>query len=78
MFALHGLLDQRLRKLFLLCLVFSCLSSINPQWAVAQNQPQKGGGLRGFMERLLDLGKERLLNLGKAPTPSTQPTPPSS
>ena len=70
MFALHGLLDQRLRKLFLLCLVFSCLSTINPQWAVAQDQPQKGGGLKGFMERLL--------NLGKAQTPSTQPTPPSS
>ena len=43
-----------MRKLFLLCLVFSCLSSINPQWAVAQEQPQKGG-LRGFMERLLGI-----------------------
>jgi len=69
-FAVRGLFDQRLRKLFLLCVVCSCLSSINPQWAVAQDQPQKGGGLRGFIQRLL--------NLGKDPTPSTQPPPPSS
>lgn len=68
MFALRGLLDQRLRKLFLLCLVFSCLSSINPQWAVAQDQPQTGGGLRGFMQRLLNL---------VTPAPSTQPPPAS-
>ena len=77
MFALRGLLDQRLRKLFLLCLVFSCLSSINPQWAVAQDQPQKGGGLRGFMERLLNAGKA-LLPGTQSPPPSSQPAPPST
>ena len=57
MFALHGLLDQRVKKFFLLCLVFSCLSSINPQWAgaVAPDQPYKKGGLKGFMERLLGI-----------------------
>ena len=59
-----------MRKLFLLCVVCSCLLIVNPQWAVAQDQPPKGGGLRGFIERLL--------NLGKDPTPSTQPPPPSS
>ena len=70
MFAVRGLFDQRLRKLFLLCVVCSCLLIVNPQWAAAQDQPPKGGGLRGFIERLL--------NLGKDPTPSTQPPPPSS
>src|SRR5712691_3751551 len=66
MFAVHGLLDQRLRKLFLLCLVFSCLPSINPQWAVAQDNPQKGGGFTGFVQRLWKNWKALL--------PSTEPT----
>jgi len=69
-FAVRGLFDQRLRKLFLLCVVCSCLLIVNPQWAAAQDQPPKGGGLRGFIERLL--------NLGKDPTPNPQPAPPSS
>jgi hypothetical protein len=67
-----------MRRLFLLCLVFSCLSSFNPQWAVAQDQPQKGGGLKGFMERLLNLGKTPPPSTQpSSPTPSTQPTSPT-
>src|SRR2546428_11719767 len=70
MFALHGLLDQRLKKLVLLCLVFSCLSSFNPQWAFAQDQSQKGGGWKGFKEKLLKL----ITPKSSAPTSSTSTT----
>src|SRR5712691_3093711 len=77
MFAVHGLLDQRLRKLFLLCLVFSCLPSINPQWAVAQDNPQKGGGFTGFVQRLWKNWKALLPSTEPTSTTSTSPTPTS-
>ena len=77
MFTSPYLLTQTLRKLSLLCLALGCLFIFNPQWAMAQDNLQKGGGLKGFMERLL--GAEKKTPPGQAkkePPPSTEPTSP--
>ena len=66
-----------LRTLSLLILMLGCLSIVNPQWVWGQDSTQKGGGLKGFVDRLLNLGTDPPPGLAKkVPPPSTDPTPP--
>jgi len=66
-----------LRTLSLLFLMLGCLSIVNPQWVWGQDSTQKGGGLKGFVDRLLNLGTDPPPGLAKkVPPPSTDPTPP--
>ena len=77
MFNHHHLWTHMLRTLSLLFLMLGCLSIVNPQWVWGQDSTQKGGGLKGFVDRLLNLGTDPPPGLAKkVPPPSTDPTPP--
>src|SRR5213594_1534441 len=77
MFNHHHLWTHMLRTLSLLFLMLGCLSIVNPQWVWGQDSTQKGGGLKGFVDRLLNLGTDPPPGLAKkVPPPSTEPTPP--
>jgi hypothetical protein len=66
---------QMVRTLPLLCLILGCLSMIDPQWVRAQDQPGKGDGLKGFMERLLQAGKKTPPGQAKKDLPTTSQSP---
>jgi hypothetical protein len=66
------------RTLPLLCLILGCVSILDPRWVGAQDQPQKGGGLKGFMERLLGAAKEIPPGQAKKQPPPSSPPPPTT
>lgn len=72
MFTLHDCSTPSLSKLSLACLALSCMFIANPQWAVAGDKSQKGGGMKGYMDRLLHPEKySEPTSSSSSPTAST-------
>ena len=71
MFTPHDCSTPSLSKLSLACLALSCMFMANPQWAVAGDKYHKGGGMKGFMDRLLHPQKD---SEPTSPSPTPSPT----